>query len=294
VKVAATRALHAYLRAILAVRDARETHLLERIPPAVQRAVQALVEIAEEDPRAHLALAGLKEDLDFEVRHPVHAMILSLAIGARLGLDRQRLVDLAVCALMAATLPPAAPADAVIRDTASLVHGPRVTPGRARRMLARFEVKAGIDRSGPPGVPMPGVPHLYSRIAAIAIEFDAATTSGRGRRAVLPDEALGAMLAKGARQFDTELVRMFAALIGRYPLGSAVTLTSGEVGIVYHVPADPGMAAKPVLRIVRDARQRVLRDGPIVDLGDPAESRAITAAVDASAMGIDGMRALFG
>lgn len=294
VRVSASEALQAYLRAIVAVRDARNEGTLERIPPPVFRAVNGLADIAEDDPRQHLALAGLKEDLDYELRHPVHSVILALALGRRIGLDRPTMVELAFATLVASTLPEKASTADVVSATAGLVLSARLTPPRARRMLARFEVRAGTDRSGPPGVRLNGPLHLYSRIAAIVCDYDAYTTSGAGRRGLLPDEALGDMALRAGRFYDPELLHLFSAVIGRYPLGSAVLLDSGEVGVVFHTPADPHLAGQPVVRIVRDARGRAVRDGPLVDLSDPAETRRISGGVDAATIGVDGHRAIFG
>ncbi len=294
VRVSASEALQAYLGAVIAVRDARSDGNLERIPPPVFRAVHALADLAEDDPRQHLALAGLKEDLDYDLRHPVHCVILALALGRRIGLDRAAMVEAAFAVLVASTLSEKATADDVIAATASLVLSARLTPPRARRMMARFEVRAGTDRSGPPGVRLNGPLHLYSRIAAIVCDYDAYTTSGSGRRGLLPDEALGDMALRAGRFYDPELLHIFSAVIGRYPLGSAVLLDSGEVGVVFHTPADPHLAGQPVVRIVRDPRGRPVREGPLVDLSDPVETRRISGGVDAATIGVDGRRAIFG
>jgi hypothetical protein len=63
---------------------------------------------------------------------------------------------------------------------------------------------------------------------------------------------------------------------------------------VVHSSSDPALAARPVLRLVRDERGALLQHGAIVDLGDPASTRRIVSAVDAASVGIDGRRALFG
>jgi HD-GYP domain-containing protein (c-di-GMP phosphodiesterase class II) len=292
VRAAATDALRAYIRAVVALQDAQNAHTLDRLPPAVYRALQNLAELAEEDPVHHVALTALKEDIDFELRHPVHAVVFALAMGVRIGLERNPLMELGFATMLAATLPEYPDDHEILAMSGSMVHSARLNNARARRMLVVAEAFGGIDRKGPPRLKLAGPPHLYSRIAAIAIEFDALTTRGETRRGLLADEALGEM---GRRDvFDPELLRIFAAVVGRYPLGSGVMLTTGEVGVVFHTPADPAMATRPIVRIVVDGRSRVIRGGPLVDLSDPGETRRISGPIDLASMGVDGHRALFG
>lgn len=294
VRVAASETLQAYIRALLAVDAARTDGTLVRIPSAVFRATQGLADLADSDLRMHLALASLKEDVDYETRHPVHSMIFAMALGVRVGLPRPLLVELGLAAICCAALPDEAGADEIMAATLGMLHSHRLSLSRARRMLAVFEFRGGVDRSGPPYIPLESPPHLFGRICAIATSFDRLTTTGEGRRGLLADEALRVMADEEAVRFDSELLALFASVIGRYPLGSAVVLDTGEVAIVVHSSSDPALAARPVLRLVRDERGALLQHGAIVDLGDPASTRRIVSAVDAASVGIDGRRALFG
>ncbi len=294
VRLAASTALQAYIRAVLAVQESREDGSFLRVPPPVFRAAQALAELAEEDPRHHIALTTLKEDLEYDTRHPVHSLIFAMALGRRLGLPRQLLVECGLCAAVAATLPDEPSAGHILGLTLEMLQSSRLTLTRARRMLASFELHAGLDRTGPPFIPLDAPLHLFSRVAAITVRFDALTTTGPGREGLLADEALGRMQEEVTGRYDPELLRLFAACVGRYPLGTAVTLDTGEVAVVIHTPSDPAMAARPLVRVVRDERGRELRHGPLVDLADPSEPRRVVGAVDAASLGIDARRALFG
>ncbi|MBM4366007.1 MAG: hypothetical protein FJ102_07310 [Deltaproteobacteria bacterium] len=294
VRLAAGVALHAYIRAVLAVGEARQEGSLLRVPPPMFRAAQGLAELAEEDPRHHIALTTLKEDVEYETRHPVNSLIFAMALGRRLGLPRQLLVECGLCAALAATLPEEPSAADILGLTLEMLQSSRLTLTRARRMLAAFELHAGLDRTGPPFIPLDAPLHLFSRVAAIAVSFDSLTTTGPGRAGLLADEALGRMQEEVRGRYDPELLRLFAACVGRYPLGTAVTLDTGEVGVVIHTPSDPAMAGRPLVRLVRDERGRELRHGPLVDLADPSERRRVVGAVDAASLGIDARRALFG
>jgi hypothetical protein len=294
VRIAAAETLQAYIRAVLAVAQAREERNLLRIPPAVFRAAQGLADLADSDLRMHVALTSLKEDVDYDIRHPVHSMILAMALGARIGLSRPLLVELGIAAVCCASLPDEAGADEIMTATLGMLHSNRLSLARARRMLAVFEYRAGVDRTGPPYHTLESDPHLFGRICAIATSFDQLTTSGPGRSGLLADEALTQMAEETAVRFDVELLRLFATVIGRYPLGSALLFDTGEVGVVLHSPSDPALADRPLVRMVRDERGVLLGSGEIVDLADPASTRRIVSAVEPESLGIDARRALFG
>ncbi len=294
VRVAAAETLQAYIRAVLAVDEARQEGNLLRIPPALFRAAQGLAELADGDLRMHLALTALKEDLDYGTRHPVHSMILAMALGSRAGLPRTLLVELGIAAVVCASVPEDAGADEILSTVLAILPTSRLSLARARRMLAVFEFRAGLDRTGPPYILLDSPPHLFGRICAIAIRFDQLTTTRPGHPGVLADEALALMAEATGNRLDPELLRLFASVVGRYPLGSAVLLDNGEVGVVIHTPSEPALAAKPLVRIVRDERGALVRNGPIIDLSDPACPRSVRGSVDAEALGIDTRRALFG
>lgn len=294
VRLAAGHAIQAYVRAVLAVQTAREEGSLLRVPPALYRAAQNLAELAEDEPRYHISLTTLKEDLDYETRHPVHSAIFAMALGRRLGMPRHLLVELGLCAVVAATLPDEPTADDILGLVLELLQSSRLSVSRARRMLTVFDLRAGRDRTGPPYVAIDAPLHLFARVAAVVVEFDALTTTGPGRPGLLADEALARLADDPSGRFDQELVRIFSATVGRYPLGTAVTLDSGDVAVILHTPSDPALASKPLVRIVRDARGRPVEHGPLLDLADPACGRSVVGAVDAASMGIDTRRALFG
>lgn len=293
VRLAASESLQAYIRANLAVKMALDEDGLTRIPPAVFRAAQSLADLADTDLRMHLALTCVKADVDYEVRHPVHSMILAMALGARLALPRVLLVELGLAALLAATLPENADADDILRLVVSMIQGPRLSLSRARRMLALFDVRAGFDRTGPPYLPLDSPPHIFARIVAIVVTFDALTTGRSDSPGLLADEALARMGEPSDISFDPELLRLFASVICRYPLGTALLLNTGEVGIVVHTQSDPALANRPLIRIVRDGEGRELANGVLVDLADPKCALSVTGAVDSHALGLDAARALF-
>lgn len=266
VRVAAAEALRAYVRAIAAVESARQQGLATRIPPAMFRAIQGLVSVAINEPRNHLALASLKEEVHFELRHPINTTILALGLGVRLGMPRALLMELGLAAIVCALVPHSADDPIRAAAIADQADTPRMTAVRVRRMLAIYEHMLPLDRSGSDTL-VSGPLHLFSRIIAIARDYDRLTTMGVG--SMLPGDALQHLRTQSGTRYDEDLVDVFINLIGRYPVGTAVRLSTGEVALIYHTHADASLSERPVIRILRDERGKAVRNGRIIDLAMP-------------------------
>lgn len=277
-------ALKTYGRLGYAVAKARASGALPRVPPEVRQAMRHLVERAELNPRDHLALASMVQEEDGGTRHCVHAAILAVALGQRLGLRRGALLDLGLAALLAADLPEGAEESAVAEAVAAQLASSSLGVGLARRVVATWEHRLPVDRPRPAGLP-----HLFSRIVAVAVDYDRLVSPGGLKTGLLPDEALGRLQAQAGRRYDKALLVEFAEILGAWPLGSAVLLDGGEVGVVWRI--QPGR--RPVVRVVVDRRGAILRGGPLLDLAEKG-ARRIVATVSAARLGIDPADALFG
>jgi hypothetical protein len=277
VRVAASDALRGYVRAANAVQHATKNKNLEKMPAQLFRAVQDLAELAIDEPDHHLALTSVREELAGESRHPVQVCILAMALGQRLGLEKPLLVELGFAAMLVGALCSDAPEAQRLEVAGRLVTGHRLTPVRARRLMVVYE--HALER--PHGL------HLFSRIVAIAVVYDKLTTRTEEHSPLLPDEALSQMAS--STRFDPELLGVFNRVIGRYPLGSAVRLSSGELAVILHSASDPERTDRPVVRIVRDPEGRPL--GRVVDLS--SDPRQILGLVDPELAGLEDTFAFF-
>lgn len=73
---------------------------------------------------------------------------------------------------------------------------------------------------------------LIGRILAVCDVYDALVSDRPYHKAYLPSEALEFIQGGCGSMFDPAIVQAFAYKIASYPLGTAVTLSNGEVGIV--------------------------------------------------------------
>ncbi|MDP2306870.1 MAG: hypothetical protein Q8P18_12675 [Pseudomonadota bacterium] len=258
----------------------------EALPtPALKAAVRALVDRGLHEPRALpvvLAFAGPRAQ-----RRAIAVATLALTLGIRLGLPRGALADLTLAALEVASLPPSPDWDAIARRIAA----------RATGHLGRSEVRLvqALWGAGPPTerAPTRHLP-LFARIVALADEADALLRAdGQGR--LLPDEAIARLQAHAGRRHDGALVDALVSCLGRYPVGSAIVLDSGEVAIVCRAPASADQVGRPVVRVVVDRGGAILGGGPFLDLAQPARSRArIIATVDPNRLGVSVADAVLG
>ncbi len=316
IRVAASRALHTYVRAVRAV-DALHRRLGSgKGHLGLSRIVQHLVELAFEEPRYHLALVQLKDQGDYDLQHPVNATILSIAMGQRLGLSRGALLDLGMATVacdLGMTLVEESlrekkdPLSRTERkeierhplDSARLtLRGSRMDLAVQRRVRVVFEHHMGFDHGGYPRVLEWGELHLFTRIYAVAESYDALTTTTTWRDGLLPDEALAQMMEDAGTRLDPALVSVFVNMIGRYPLGSTVLLSTGEVGVVYLTPSEPSAVRRPVVKLLLDRSGSRIAEPVLVDLRDKDAAgrfeRSVAKAVDPASLGVDVHRALYG
>ena len=77
-------------------------------------------------------------------------------------------------------------------------------------------------------------------ICSIADVYDAMRSQRAYQQAFPTDRILAVLKHNDGAQFDQHLVRRFVQLLGIYPPGTLVQLTSGEIAVVTHVHApDP-------------------------------------------------------
>jgi hypothetical protein len=75
------------------------------------------------------------------------------------------------------------------------------------------------------------------------------------------------MLEKIGTEFDTILLKVFANMIGIYPIGSLVVLGTKEWGIVMETNPDVAYMTCPKVKIIADKDGNKI-DGGIIDLAE--------------------------
>lgn len=304
------RAKKTFFRAVAVTRAIMTTSKLSQQVDLrrAKRVVQTMVDLLMEEEFSLLGLTTLKQYDDYTFIHSVNVCVLSIAIGKRLGLDRKRLSELGVAALLHDIGKTEIPRT-VTRKPGKFDKEEwdlmKQHPALGVRVLVRlkgfsdlamksivvaFEHHMGYNLTGYPAIREPRPLHLFSRIVTVADCFDAMTTQRIYSDEAKPrDKALSHMLSQSGRLFDPLLLKVFINLLGVFPVGTLVVLNTGQMAVVMATPPDLADHRKPRVKIITDATGIEI-DGPTVELSAPAGpdgERWIERTIDPGSVNID-------
>ncbi len=289
-----------------------QAHLNKRLELRhAKRVVQEMVDLMMDEEFTLLGLTVLKDHDNYTFYHSVNVCIYSLALAKRAGFSRTQLAEMGVAALFHDLGKSKVPLDILRKPGAftpeewdvmkthpemgvkELVRMRGLSSLAFKSMFACFEHHLNYNQApgGYPKLRKPYRPHLIGRIVAIADAFDAMTTKRIYVKQATPrDKALSYMMSQAGTKFDPVLMRLFANMIGVFPVGTAVRLKSGRLAVVLAANEDPTLCHRPVVRPITDING-IQREYPEVDLagvdGGGSHPDEIVGAVDAESMGLD-------
>jgi HD-GYP domain-containing protein (c-di-GMP phosphodiesterase class II) len=158
---------------------------------------------------------------------------------------------------------------------------PALTP------IVAFEHHLRLDGTGYPNGVVRGQLNLATMLCGVADVYDAMRSQRHYQEAFPTDRILAVLQRNDGTQFDQNLVRRFAQLVGIYPAGNLVRLSTGEIAVVLKTYApDP---YRPRVRVLRSADGTDLARPYEVNLWELEEGRAVSvqAPLDPAAYGID-------
>ncbi len=245
-----------------------------------ERAVEQMVEAILREQSAMLGLISVKNYDEYTFTHALHICILCLGLGRAVGLSSAQLRELGVSALLHDVGKVFVPLEilrkpdkltpeeftAIARhpiDGALILFGQERVPAVAP--VVAFEHHLQYNGTGYPQMPGRWEINLYSLMVSIADVYDALTTERPYRPPLSPERALQMMHESERDQFEPRLLGRFTEMLGRYPAGSLVRLSNGELAVVCR--ANRADAARPfVYLIVDDGDRRTLGSKNEIDL----------------------------
>jgi HD-GYP domain-containing protein (c-di-GMP phosphodiesterase class II) len=251
-----------------------------------KRWIQSMFNHIAEDESFVYGLTNIKNFDEYTLNHSVNVCVLSVALGRRLGLSRRELTELGLAAFLhdfgKVDIPPEIlnkpgkldPEEMAVMEGHSHLGAERLIQLMSERGIPHQAVQVAMEHHITPD--LGGYPKyhkkrrvaLFSKIVKITDFFDALTTKRVYRpKAFSREETIAMMLKKSGEDFDPILLKVFASMIGTYPVGSLVVLDTGEIGIVYEENPQPIFGKRPKVKIITD-RTGALGDGGIVDLAD--------------------------
>lgn len=211
-----------------------------------------------------LNLVDIKNMSDYIFQHSVNVAVISLIMGLKLNLHKFDLLDLCVGALLH---------DVGMIFVSKDIINKKDELSKREYDIVKKHPKVGYDylnknfqlpitsifvtlqhheRIGGQGYPYGKVLDEiseFSKIVAIADEYDALTSDRPFRRAISPNEALEYIMGNGGIKFDYKLVKLFSSIVVPYPIGTEVKLTSDEIGIVNKVNFK--LPLRPEVKIIK-------------------------------------------
>jgi HD-GYP domain-containing protein (c-di-GMP phosphodiesterase class II) len=234
-------ARRAYFGAVEMLRTV-EAGILRREPVTVEQLsslrilTSAILDQILADPSLMLRLANIKSYDEYTLYHSVNVCVLSIGIGATLGLSEGDLRELAVAAILHDLGKITIPVE-ILQKSRPLEESEwavmRRYPLRGADMLSRipgfnripmivaFEHQIREDRMGYPSVPATWNLHAFSQIVGIADAYDSMTTLRKHKRPLPALRALAVLRQAGHQAYDPRLVRVLERIIRTSPLNPA-------------------------------------------------------------------------
>jgi putative nucleotidyltransferase with HDIG domain len=234
-------------------------------PGLAMQTVDGLADAVTQNRTALIALTAMKTYDNYTFTHMVNTSILTMAQARALGIEGRLLREFGLSALMHDI--------GKVRTPKEILNKPeKLTPDEFEIMkrhpvdgaeilrrtpempiltpVVAFEHHLRIDGTGYPSGAKRPVLNLGTQLCSISDVYDA-MRSNRAYQASFPsDRVLAVLKNNDGAHFDKHLVRRFAQLLGIYPPGNLVRLSSGELAVVLKVHApDP---YRPRVRVIID------------------------------------------
>jgi putative nucleotidyltransferase with HDIG domain len=294
-----------YSHAVAAAQTAWEAAATEGQPdlPAALQAVEGLADAVTGNRTALVALTAMRTYDNYTFTHMVNVAILTMGQARALGIDGRLLREFGLSALMHDIGKVRTPKEILnkpdkLTDAEFDVMRRHVVDGaeilrRTPEMpilapVVAFEHHLRNDGTGYPFGVKRGSLNLGTMMCGIADVYDAMRSQRAYQQAFPTDRILAVLKRNDGTQFDSNLVRRFVQLLGIYPPGNLVTLSSGEIAVVTQVHApDPH---RPRVRVIIDkngTRLDLPYDRNLWEAPAGHELDSITSPVEPAEYGVD-------
>jgi len=256
-----------YSNAVTAAEVAWESAAAEGMPdmPTTLQTVEGLADAVTQNRTALVALTAMRNYDNYTFTHMVNVSILTMGQARALGIDGRLLREFGVSALMHDIGKVKTPKEILNKPdklTDAEFEIMRRHPVEGAEILRRtpempilapvvaFEHHLRVDGSGYPFGAKRQALNVGTMLCSIADVYDAMRSQRAYQQAYPTDRILAVLKKNDGTQFDQHLVRRFVQLLGIYPPGNLVRLSTGEAAVVLAVHApDP---YRPRVRVLFD------------------------------------------
>jgi len=221
------------------------------------------------------------DGVDYLVAHSLSVAVLAMAVG-RQGSFAPKVFDLGLGAILHDLGMARVPADLRHRPGPLSPEERRLIQGHPQEGLKLIDETPLIsaftkvvvlqhhERASGSGYPRGlRLKDIYplARLVAIADVFSALSADRPYRPRFDPQRAMDYVVSGAGFDFDFDLTQEFAGRVAPYPVGTVVTLSTGERGVVLEVK--DGLVTRPVVRVFTDRAGAATGSYNDVDLSSP-------------------------
>lgn len=245
----------------------------ERIIQIVSRTVDAF----NQDPYNDLLLYFYnvtKED--YIVGHIANSVILAVGFGTNLGVSREDLMDLGICAFCH---------DIGMAEYKHLFQKPHQLTEEENRAVQEhpsksveifktifsekiisgiLDVHEYVNGQGYPKNKTGSEISFLAKIVSVCDVFTALTHQRSFRNEFNPYEAIKMIIKKKNSIFDGRVINKFVEFMSIYPIGCLVYLNTGETAMV--IASNKGFPTRAIVRVLLTAKREIDRTGRVVNL----------------------------
>ena len=255
-----------------------------------KRLMQNAVNSIMQDESALLGLAVIKNYDEYTFNHSVNVAIYAIALGQRIGIPKRHLSHLGMAGLFHDIGKTQIPKEIVNKtgklspEEWTIMHSHPVIGAEivmrmkewgdlsTRMVTAAFEHHLKYDLTGYPKLTRKKKISLFSRIITLADFYDALVRPRvYNQFPYVSEKILGIMLERSGKDFDPALVKVFINMIGIFPLGTLVLLTTNEMGVVTQIQEDVELMDRPKVCLLSFS-EGAYRKGKVVDLKERDET----------------------
>ena len=238
---------------------------------AAKDAVAECVDQVLESPNTMLLLTQLKNQDEYTSQHSLNVCILSILFAKHLGYSLEELNHIGLCGLLHDMGKMQVPSEVLnkpgrLTTDEEKVMQSHTTLGRNIIMSARDVFPGAVDVAYthheqldgggyPRGLSGESI-SIYARIICIVDAYDAITSDRVYKKGRLHLQAISVLTQARKKHFDGSLVLKFIDCIGIYPVGNAVEMKNGEVGVV--IEANLANKTKPKVLMVMNKDKQLI------------------------------------
>lgn len=214
-------------------------------------------------------IVDIKSMDNYTYQHCVNVAVLSLVLGIQLQLDKKKLYDLCLGALIHDIGKALVPEEILKKNNKLTEEETSIVREHTKRgydfLKGSIDISATAriialehhereDGKGYPDMRKDDEINELAKIVAVADVYDALTSDRPYRKAMSPNDAVEYIMANGQTQFSYEVVKAFSKCIVPYPEGTIVRLSNGEIAVVEEVY--PNFVLRPKVKIINKKNEK--------------------------------------